>query len=438
MSLTVLVAFTCLTITLVHEVYRPNDFYQKHSVNSNTAVVAKWILGDDEEDTHKNHTHYRSVKTKTEYVRMAWAPYKINNPNICKGADKISVIVLVHTSPDHFWIRTEMRRTWLNSTHYSPESVRVVFLLGLVTKPFIQNKIEQESKMYGDIVQGDFVDSYRNLTNKGVMGYRWVTEHCMNAEILIKVDDDAIINFFKYFENIRDGLVKKKKHIFCNKILPNTMPIIRQKNSKWFVSFDEYRNYTLYPHTYCSGFVVFISIDLVPSLYHAGIASPFFWVDDFFLFGLLPSRVKNVTFTNFRGNLTFQYPDGVKCYKQQKSQCKYLVMPAKKREIPIMWNAITADRVKSKVGYYFMSLNGNNHVNTNSMYNKLSQNISIIKQNVSMTAQSNRKVILADTKYTRTKTNSEIKAMNANKTVALITTQKQNTNTTNIKAQGGG
>ncbi|XP_060071504.1 beta-1,3-galactosyltransferase 5-like [Ylistrum balloti] len=361
-SLSMLVATTLLTVTFIHELYRPEVEVASNEVPFDHESLAHRILGNDEDDTHKEHVIGRQIKAKTKYSVTVNAPFHINNKNVCRGVDKVSVLVVVHTAPSHFFIRSEMRRTWLNTTFYSPESVRVVFLLGLVKNSTLQMELETESNKYHDIVQGSFIDSYRNLTNKGVMGYRWITENCMNAEMVVKVDDDALINFFKYFEEIRNNLVPKKKHIFCNRIEPNTMPIIRKRNSKWYVRADEYKSFSMYPHMYCSGFVVFISTDLVPALFHAAIASPFFWVDDFFLFGLLPSRVKNVTFDNFGKKLTFSHPEGLKCYKEKHSNCTYIVMPAKNKEIDVMWKAVIEGRTQSSYGYYYMRLDPLNPV----------------------------------------------------------------------------
>jgi hypothetical protein len=100
---------------------------------------------------------------------------------------------------------------------------------------------------FKDIVQGQFIDSYRNLTNKGVMGYKWISKNCMNAEIVLKVDDDAFVNFFKYFEEM-SHIKEKKKYILCNRILKGTMGIIRVNDSKWYVNEYEFRHMKAYPH----------------------------------------------------------------------------------------------------------------------------------------------------------------------------------------------
>ena len=134
------------------------------------------------------------------------------------------------------------------------------------------------------------------------------------------------------------------------------MGIIRVNGSKWYVNEHEFRNMKAYPHAYCSGFYVFISTDLIPMLYQAAIGSPFFWVDDFFLFGLLPSRVPGVVHDNVRSNLSFMHPEAYTCYIRYRKKCKYMIVPAKEKEIPKMWLAVVQDRTQSIFGNYYMDL----------------------------------------------------------------------------------
>ncbi|KAK3093133.1 hypothetical protein FSP39_011523 [Pinctada imbricata] len=348
-SISLLVSVTCLSLMN----------YNQHFViiaSKHRSRNLRWFFGTDEDDTHRHHhLNLRPVKTKTQYIISVSAPYIINNPNVCRKFEKVSSLIMVHTAPDHILRREKMRRTWLNRTHYSPENVLVIFLLGTVKNQTLQQALVNESKKHGDIIQGDFIDSYRNLTNKGVMGYRWITENCRNAEIVIKIDDDAFINMFKFFEDY-SYLKEREKFIYCNKINKNSMPILRDHKSKWYVNEYEYKDIKVFPHPYCSGFVVFLSIDLVPPLYHAAIGTPFFWVDDFFLFGLLPSRVKNVQYEKYNGTLTFSHPEGLKCYKEKGRNCQYLIVPARENEIDVLWKTVIKDRTQSIYGNYYMHL----------------------------------------------------------------------------------
>ncbi|XP_062611993.1 beta-1,3-galactosyltransferase 5-like [Saccostrea cucullata] len=252
---------------------------------------------------------------------------------------------MVHTAIGHFEAREEMRATWLNITQYKPETVRVIFLVGTTKKESDQEKLSQESEKFNDIIQGDFMDTYRNLTNKGVLGFKWITENCMNAEIIIKIDDDSVINLYKFFTNFI-YLRKEKKFLFCNVWPKDYMRIERDRNNKWFVSDIFFKGYSLFPYTYCSGFAVFISTDLIPALYKAAMTAPFFWVDDVYLFGILSSRVDNVKYKQMEEYLTLFHSEALECYRKFGRNCKYLAMLSMRGQIREMWNAIVHDRIK--------------------------------------------------------------------------------------------
>jgi len=64
---------------------------------------------------------------------------------------------------------------------------------------------------------------------------------------------------------------------------------MRDPKSKWYISREEYR--PDYFPTYCSGLAFLLSTDVVVSMYNASLSLPFFWVDDFYVTGLLAARV---------------------------------------------------------------------------------------------------------------------------------------------------
>ncbi|XP_052233182.1 beta-1,3-galactosyltransferase 1-like [Dreissena polymorpha] len=111
-------------------------------------------------------------------------------------------------------MRLAIRRTWANDTYYRKMGVaRVLFLLGQVEDLELQMKMEAEFKEYRDMLQGDFRDSYRNLTHKGVMGYKWITERCRNAKFILKTDDDIVVNMFILFTRVLPKFENKTKQI---------------------------------------------------------------------------------------------------------------------------------------------------------------------------------------------------------------------------------
>ena len=53
--------------------------------------------------------------------------------------------------------------------------------------PTYQLMLEEEHKLYRDIVQGSFIENYKNLTLKSIMGLKWVSQYCKEAPFAIKV-----------------------------------------------------------------------------------------------------------------------------------------------------------------------------------------------------------------------------------------------------------
>ena len=63
----------------------------------------------------------------------------------------------------------------------------------------LQKNIEKESEHFGDIIQGDFLDTYHNLSYKEIMGNLWVSEFCEQAEFVVKTDDDQFIDLYEVY-----------------------------------------------------------------------------------------------------------------------------------------------------------------------------------------------------------------------------------------------
>ena len=47
--------------------------------------------------------------------------------------------------------------------------------------------LQAEANEYGDILQGEFHDSFRNLTLKEIMFLNWLPKHCPKTQFIFKV-----------------------------------------------------------------------------------------------------------------------------------------------------------------------------------------------------------------------------------------------------------
>ncbi|KAI8770660.1 lactosylceramide 1,3-N-acetyl-beta-D-glucosaminyltransferase B [Biomphalaria glabrata] len=279
-------------------------------------------------------------KSEIIYPTNIIGEYVFVNSDLCRGVGVIDFIIIVHTAPDNLDRRQRIRQTFANESLFVPFHVRVAFLLGRPRNKSLENILFEEHQKYNDTVMGDFLDDYHNLTLKGVMGYRWVSQFCMNSRFVLKIDDDVMINTFKLLYSFYSHMIGKNKSIFCSHWRKNSMGILRE--GKWKVDSRIFPGKTTFPFDYCSGFVVIITTDLVAPMYEAAKVTPFFWIDDLYLFGMLPYVVGGVTFHDYplSSNLTLNDVQAMKCIGQQGVKCPILASITRPDIFGEYWNLI--------------------------------------------------------------------------------------------------
>ncbi|GIX76189.1 beta-1,3-galactosyltransferase 5 [Caerostris darwini] len=203
--------------------------------------------------------------------------YLINN-DICVKDPYL--LILVHSAVDHFRHRIVIRRTWADPKLDLPQ-IKVAFLLGMTNQ--FQDAIERENEVHEDIIQGNFVDSYRNLTYKHVMGLSWASTFCNKTKYLMKMDDDIFIDIHQFVDYIANQMmtINLRNNIAC--YFQTGMPVVRDPVSKWFVSKTEYSPDTF--DNYCSGWAYLTTTYVAKRLCEAVKKLPYFWVDDVHLTG---------------------------------------------------------------------------------------------------------------------------------------------------------
>lgn len=81
------------------------------------------------------------------------------------------------------------------------------------------DQLRQESDQFRGMVQGDFHDSYHNLTYKNLMGLKWTLEHCPEARFIMKVDDDTMIDpchLTNFLLDLPTDLRAKEDFLYCS------------------------------------------------------------------------------------------------------------------------------------------------------------------------------------------------------------------------------
>ena len=226
-------------------------------------------------------------------------PVKLANPHpfniiikadhVCDNRD-IFLVSYIHTSPDHYKRRMVIRQTWGNQKYYPDINIRVVFIMGMKPQnPEVQKALLFESEQYGDIIQEDFMDTYRNLTYKGVAGLKWVTQHCSHAKYVLKSDDDIFVNMFTLLRHLKSFYnmnINRNGLLMC--LVWSRMKVMRE--GKWKVDKSDFAE-DYYP-TYCSGSAFTMSTDVAIGMHNVSYHVPFFWVDDFYITGLLTMKLQ--------------------------------------------------------------------------------------------------------------------------------------------------
>ncbi|XP_060080973.1 beta-1,3-galactosyltransferase 1-like [Ylistrum balloti] len=214
--------------------------------------------------------------------------YLLNPRGLCQ--DNVYLIIYVHTAPPNFHKRQMLRQTWGQKSILNKHRSKMVFIMGSVPDHRVMDKVKMEHAHYGDIVQEDFIDSYRNLTHKGIAALNWISNFCSNATYALKTDDDIMVNIFKLVSKLTSDIehrLGKKNLILCNQWL--RMKVLRDKKSKWYIPKEDFEPNYFPP--YCSGSAFVLSIDVIKRMSAVAKYVPFFWVDDYYITGMLAKRV---------------------------------------------------------------------------------------------------------------------------------------------------
>lgn len=147
--------------------------------------------------------------------------------------EKLAVMVVM-SYVGHDDLRASHRQA-LSEESLNALGIRRYFLLADIppSERYIsQSQIDDESARFGDILQGEFVDAYRNLTYKHMMGLKWAAEHCDSFRFVIKVDDDIVFNVYKLREFLENGVHSGK---FMAGFVLEDQKVVRNEKSKWYV-----------------------------------------------------------------------------------------------------------------------------------------------------------------------------------------------------------
>ena len=251
------------------------------------------------------------------------------NTDACNNVPEMELLVLVTSHPGHVDLRQAFRRA-LPTEALRAFNISRLFMLARINPEqsgyyqVDQSVIEEEHLEHNDIVQGDFIESYHNLSYKHVMGLKYATHFCPQAQFLLKMDDDIAVDLFQLLDLVRElqlsGLQMAGAVMSGKELDP-----VRDKSSKWYVSRSDYAP-SRYP-AFVSGWAYVTTIPAARQLVRHAESSPFFWIDDIYVTGML-STLSGVKHVNIRSRFTV-YTDHLRCcLRHNSTACDYLVGPS--------------------------------------------------------------------------------------------------------------
>lgn len=267
----------------------------------NVVKETRWWTEQHNQTTAKEGGVKNEIEKSVDYFRCVGCfkhefDFLLNTEVICKesgGRQSVNLLLLIFTAHENTAARNALRRTWLNYTRNNTSNVRYVFLLGSVGNDALAKTVDEENKLYNDIVKEDFRDSYKNLTYKTVMGFKWALKYCSSAKAVVKTDDDMFINIPNLLRTVEQH-TNELNNTILGSCSEGQLPI-RDKNSKWQASELSYPGLR-YP-AFCSGTCYVTSLQMVRKLYKMSADVPFFHLEDVYV-GLclhkLQGRVKPI------------------------------------------------------------------------------------------------------------------------------------------------
>lgn len=223
---------------------------------------------------HRLSNFSEDVEDELTYFRIC--------PNF---GDDIKIVFVVTSSPDHPEARDTVRRTW--GALSSRRDLAIAFILGYPKDKKIAQKIENEQRIYGDLIRGKFLDTYDNLTLKTTWIMQWVSKYCTKATYGVKIDDDVFLNVDLLLRFINQGIIRENRTIYGS-VKTDWRPV-RDENDKYYISKYQFEP-DVFPH-FTTGPAYMFPIKLAVELYNEAQKLPYVKLEDVFYTGIVSSRL---------------------------------------------------------------------------------------------------------------------------------------------------
>ncbi|XP_067671728.1 beta-1,3-galactosyltransferase 5-like [Haliotis asinina] len=231
-----------------------------------------------------NYSLLKEGEERHPLVNLHQYQFTLNSDLCLRG--HVYLLMIVHSALGHFNYRRRIRKTFGSVRKAWNRTVVLVFTVGVSNNETLQNSVVREANEFKDIIQGNFIDVYRNLSIKHIMGYHWMLNHCPEAAFVLKTDDDMFVNPYVIVKYLTQ--LKEPTNQLLGAIGHRYVPW-RDSTVKWYVSTAQYP-FKTWPD-FCRGLGFIVSKDVLSKLYHASSVTRFIPMDDVFVTGVIRSNL---------------------------------------------------------------------------------------------------------------------------------------------------
>ncbi|KAL7070677.1 hypothetical protein ACQ4LE_009777 [Meloidogyne hapla] len=188
--------------------------------------------------------------------------YKMEKPKIepCNGK-QIKLLVLVISRRELLQRRMGIRYSWGKD---ASKNMLIRYVIGGPTEgeedsEKLDKILNKEQEQFGDLIlYFNLAEGYDQLQFKIGVAFQWQQKWCSNAEFVMKIDDDSLIDLPRWDFWIEKKFKKQLKEVkngmaFFGHLFNDNSPI-RAEDNKWYVSEKEFPNKVYPNHMHGSGY----------------------------------------------------------------------------------------------------------------------------------------------------------------------------------------
>ncbi|EDO45482.1 predicted protein, partial [Nematostella vectensis] len=168
-------------------------------------------------------------------------------------------------------------------SNYRDLNIYCLFSVGFSGDVELDQRMENESFEYGDILRVDQKESYKNLVGKVQDSFKWALR--VQPKYILKADDDVYVNFPRLLNWLHEPSIPEKLYAG---FVHHRAFIHRNPSSKWYVSKKDFPE--KYFPNYCAGPFYIFSGNILKDVHMESLKKPRFQVEDAY-FGWLARSV---------------------------------------------------------------------------------------------------------------------------------------------------